>query len=78
MPRSITIRNLPDETVDELAARAAASGRSLQEYLSKRLIDVSREPDVEVWLARVDARKAANPQVIGAQRILELRDLDRE
>lgn len=30
---SITIRDVPQETRNELAARAARSGRSLQEYL---------------------------------------------
>jgi len=33
MAKPITIRDLPDETSDELAARAALTGRSLQEYL---------------------------------------------
>jgi len=33
MAKSITIRDVPDETSDELAARAALTGRSLQEYL---------------------------------------------
>jgi plasmid stability protein len=33
MPTSVTIRNVPDETRNELAARAALTGRSLQEYL---------------------------------------------
>jgi hypothetical protein len=38
MTTSITIRDVPDETRDELAARAALSGRSLQEYLRARLV----------------------------------------
>ena len=40
---SITIRNVPDETHEELAARAAASGKSLQEYLRAELIRVGFE-----------------------------------
>ena len=36
---SITIRDVPEETRDELAARAALAGRSLQEYLRLLLID---------------------------------------
>jgi plasmid stability protein len=39
MSRSITIRDVPDETGDELVSRAAATGRSLQEYLRTMLIE---------------------------------------
>ncbi|WP_396654373.1 FitA-like ribbon-helix-helix domain-containing protein, partial [Microbacterium sp.] len=34
MSVAITVRNVPDDVRDELASRAARSGRSLQEYLS--------------------------------------------
>jgi len=37
---ALTIRNVPDEVRDELAARAARSGRSLQGYLAAALTDV--------------------------------------
>ncbi|WP_431607120.1 FitA-like ribbon-helix-helix domain-containing protein [Protofrankia symbiont of Coriaria ruscifolia] len=33
MVTAITIRDVPDETRDKLASRAALSGRSLQEYV---------------------------------------------
>jgi antitoxin FitA len=39
MPVAITIRNVPEEVRDELAARAARSGRSLQEYLAGLLTE---------------------------------------
>lgn len=42
---AINIRNVPDETRDDLAARAAASGRSLQEYLRTELIELARRPE---------------------------------
>jgi plasmid stability protein len=35
---AITIRDIPDDVRDELAARAARSGKSLQEYLRGMLI----------------------------------------
>jgi predicted nucleic acid-binding protein len=38
MTRSITVRDIGDETGDELASRAVATGRSLQEYLRAALI----------------------------------------
>lgn len=57
MPTSITIRNVPDETRDELAARAARGGRSLQEYLRGELVALARRPDTETVLARIRERK---------------------
>ena len=57
MSKSITIRDVPDETSDELAARAALTGRSLQEYLRTRIIELASRPDAEVWVARVRARR---------------------
>lgn len=77
MARSITIRNVPDRTSDELAARAAASSRSLQEYLRARLVEMADTPDAETWVARVRARKAASGGSFSAESILEHRDADR-
>jgi plasmid stability protein len=54
MPVSITIRNVPDETRNELAARAARSGRSLQEYLRAELERLASKPDPETLWARVE------------------------
>ena len=56
MSISITIRRVPDEVRDELAARAARSGRSLQEYLLRELMDMVARPSVDEWFARVRAR----------------------
>lgn len=39
---NITIRNVPDDVRNTLAARAAAKGQSMQEYLRRFLIDESR------------------------------------
>lgn len=77
MARSITIRNVPDDVSDELAARAASTGRSLQEYLRSRLIELSRSPDPEEWVARVHARKTATGGSLPADRILSYRESDR-
>ena len=41
---AITIRNIPDDTRDELASRAALAGQSLQEYLRTFLIEVAERP----------------------------------
>ena len=77
MPTSITIRDVPDEVRDELAARAALSGRSLQEYLRARLAQLAAGPDAETLVARVRQRKAALGSSLPADRILAHRDTDR-
>jgi plasmid stability protein len=77
MATSITIRDVPEATRDELAARAAATGRSLQEYLRARLERMAIEPDAEAIVAIIRARKASAPATLPAKRILEHRDADR-
>jgi len=77
MTTSITIRDVPDETRDELASRAALTGRSLQEYLRAQLMELARKPDADVWTARVRARKQASGSALSADRILSYRDADR-
>jgi plasmid stability protein len=74
---SITIRDVPDETRDELASRAAATGRSLQEYLLTRIMELARQPDAEALMERVRARKTATGSTFSADRILAYRDEDR-
>ena len=78
MPKSITIRDVPDATSEELAARAALTGRSLQEYLRTLLVDIADRPDAEAWVAKVRARKDATGSAISVEQVLALRDADRE
>lgn len=77
MPTSVTIRDVPDRARDELAARAAASGRSLQEYLRAKLIDLASRPDAEALLARIRERKERTGTRLAAAAILGHRDADR-
>lgn len=77
MPKSITIHDVPDDVSEELAARAALTGRSLQEYLRARLVDMASRPDAETWVATVRARKIATGSAITAEQVLALRDSDR-
>ena len=74
---SITIRDVPDEVRDELAARAARAGRSLQEHLRLELIELARKPSLDDLLARVRERKEATRPRLPARRILAHRDADR-
>ena len=77
MARSITIRDVPDEVVDELASRAALTGRSLQEYLRARLVGLAATEDAETWVARVRARVEATGSTVSADDILSAIHEDR-
>jgi plasmid stability protein len=77
MPVAITIRDVPDAVRDELAARAARSGRSLQEFVRGMLVETASRPTVESVLARARLRVEATGTRIDAATILEARDADR-
>jgi plasmid stability protein len=62
MSTSITIGEVPDEVRDELAARAAVCGRSLEDYIREELLALAKRPSAAVWMARVRARKDALQQ----------------
>ena len=74
---SITVRNVPKDVRDELAARAARAGRSLQEHLRAELIELARKPSVEDVLSSARARTQTTSSSLPAGRILEHRDADR-
>jgi plasmid stability protein len=74
---SITIRNVPDDVRDVLAARAARAGRSLQEQLRAELVDMARRPTVEDVLERARARKSTTGSRLARNRIMAHRDADR-
>jgi plasmid stability protein len=77
MPTAITVRDVPDDIRDELAARAALVGRSLQEYVRSQLIELARRPDAEALLSRVRERKQRTGSRLSADAILAHRDADR-
>jgi hypothetical protein len=70
MSTSITIRDVPDETRDELAARASRGGMSLQTYLRAQMIEFARKPDIESWLERVRDHKTATGSTLSPDAIL--------
>jgi plasmid stability protein len=77
MAIQITIRDVPEKVRDELAARAALQGKSMQEYLRAELERLARKPSVEVWLERVRKRKRASQSRVSTRRILEVLREDR-
>jgi plasmid stability protein len=77
MTVQITIRDVPKHVRDELAARAALQGKSLQEFLRAELERLAARPSMDVWLQNVRKRKRATQARISARQILTLRDADR-
>jgi antitoxin FitA len=77
MSVAITVRDVPDEVRDELAARAARAGKSLQEYLRGMLIDSASRPPVADVIARARARVSATGAQLDAESIIAARDADR-
>jgi antitoxin FitA len=73
----MTIRDVPDETRDELAARAARAGQSLQEYVRGQLNALVAVPDqAELW-DRVRHRLRATGSHVSTGDILAAKDMDR-
>ena len=77
MPVQITIRDVEEKVRDELAARAARQGQSMEEYLRAELERMATRPCVDAWLEQVRRRKNAAQTGVPARRILAERDTDR-
>lgn len=74
---AITVRDVPAEVRDELAARAARAGKSLQEYVRGCLIDAVAKPAVDDVIARARARVNTTGVRVNTEAILAARDADR-
>lgn len=77
MSVQITIRDVPERVRDELAARAASQGRSMQEFLRAELERIASRPSVKTWMEQVRRRKRATQTRLAADQILACRDADR-
>ncbi len=53
MPKTIQIRNVPDELHSTLKARAAQVGMTLSDYLLSEIEQVAAKPTMKEWLERV-------------------------
>jgi plasmid stability protein len=73
----INIRDVSEDVRDELAARAALQGKSMQEYLRGELARFAARPSIDTWLEQVRKRKRASQTRVSSRRILENRDADR-
>jgi len=77
MSVAITVRDVPDGVRDELAARAARAGKSLQEYVRAMLVEAASRPPVADVIARARTRVDVTGVQVGAESILAARDTDR-
>lgn len=77
MSVQVTIRDVPVAVRDELAARAALQGKSMQEFLRAELERIAARPSVESWLDQVRRRKEAAQARVTSKQILAARDADR-
>jgi hypothetical protein len=73
----INIRDVPEKVRDELAARAALRGQSMQEFLRAELERLAARPSMDAWLQQVEKRKRAAASHVSSEQILESRDADR-
>ena len=77
MSVAITVRDVPDEVRDELAARASRAGKSLQEYLRGMLVETAARPSVDDVIMRARTRVDATAARVDAASIISARDADR-
>jgi antitoxin FitA len=73
----ISICDVPESVRDELAARAALQGKSMQEYLRAELERLAARPSIDAWLKQVRKRKRAAQTRISSGQILDSRSADR-
>jgi plasmid stability protein len=68
---SIQIKDVPEDVHATLRRRAAASGKSLQEYLLARLADEARAPTLEEILDRIEERSGGRVGFKAAARAVQ-------
>ncbi|MXZ06393.1 MAG: hypothetical protein F4Y75_02585 [Acidimicrobiia bacterium] len=78
MKVKITIKDVPEEVRDKLAAQAALNRQSLQDYLLVELERIADRPPAHVLPKEIEQRGKASGKVIPASEILEARDADRK
>ncbi|WP_300400056.1 hypothetical protein [Nocardioides sp.] len=71
---TITVRNVPDETRDLLAARAKRAGQSMQEYLRRQLIEIGAAEDQGEFWDRVEESVARHGSTLSTEDILAALD----
>lgn len=74
----LTIRDVPEKVRDELAARAALQGKSMQEFIRNELERIAARPSLEAWTSALRDRKQSAARRVAPSKILRARDADRK
>ncbi|HMD55968.1 MAG TPA: hypothetical protein VKG82_00705 [Solirubrobacteraceae bacterium] len=69
---SVQIKDVPPDVHSVLRQRAAAAGRSLQEYLLGRLIADARRPTLEELLTRAEGRAGGSTRLADAAQFVRV------
>jgi plasmid stability protein len=78
MTVQLTIRDVPEKVRDELAARAALQGKSMQEFLRTELERLASRPSLDAWSSALRDRKTSAGTRVPPSKILRARDADRK
>ena len=78
MAVKITIKDVPEEVRDKLAALASDRGQSMQEFLHSELERIALKLSVNEWVGQVRAGKKAHGKRVPPHVILEAIHADRK
>jgi hypothetical protein len=73
MPRTIQVRDVPDDVHGILKARAVREGMSLSAFLKRELQRTAARPSVQEWLDRTHQAKPISAKITPAQAVRKLR-----
>lgn len=74
MPKTIQVRDVPDDVHGILKARAAREGMSLSGFLKRELQRTAARPSIQEWLDRTQQAKPISANITAAQAVRELRE----
>ncbi len=74
MPRTIQVRNVPDDVHGLLKARAAREGMSLSDSIRREFRRIAMRPSMQEWLDRAQQAKPIAAKISPAQAVRELRE----
>lgn len=74
MPRTIQIRDVPDDVHGILKARAAREGMSLSAFLKRELQRTAERPSMQEWLDRTQQAKPVSVDITPEQAVSEVRE----
>jgi len=73
MPKSIQIRDVPDEDYEVISRRAAEIGVTVPEYLRREVERLAARPTVGEWLERTRRRPGKRTRIDTLRALDELR-----